>query len=264
MSKINKKGFTLPEFLTVIAILGLIIVAVFALYEGILKTTIKAESDIESTARRMTAGNYLRQQISESSGLIIQPVHSDAHAPGGVWPAIHPSDNDQTKLPIVNGIKPIMYYKSLTYNSSQQVINQINGSPEEDEHVLYLNTTNKKLFVRNIANPVSGNVMKTSCPSENATAACPADHEVLQNVTKVGFQYLSKTGEVMDYYQVINATDPACAPNPVADNEYCQPGPDFEVVEVVELRPFVSIKSKGQSSNQTQSETVMRAAVRNK
>lgn len=266
MKNIDRSGFTIVELIAVIAITGLMVVAVFAFYESILGTTLKAELDVNTTADRMAAANSLRNKISESSGLTSQPSISDPNGPltGGLWPEFHPSDNNQSHLPSpINDMQPILYFRTIAYNSSQQPLVQPNGQFHQDEHVLYRQTAENRLFIRTLANTVAGNAERTTCPSASATATCPADQLVLNNVERVDFNYFSKTGEVMNYYQVINDTDPDCASNPVPTNPYCQTGPDFEVVEVVEIRPNLSAKARLQQDNTSQSETVIRVALRN-
>lgn len=50
--------------------------------------------------------------------------------------------------------------------------------------------SNKTLYKRIIAASASGNSAKTTCPSAQATDACPADKELLHNVTAFSVRYV--------------------------------------------------------------------------
>jgi hypothetical protein len=47
------------------------------------------------------------------------------------------------------------------------------------------------MYKRIIAAPVTGNTAKTTCPASSATSSCPADKELLHNVTAFSVSYLN-------------------------------------------------------------------------
>jgi len=57
--------------------------------------------------------------------------------------------------------------------------------------IYYLNGTT--LRKRTLAAAVTNNKAKTSCPASAATASCPADPVILENVSALSFTYLDKT-----------------------------------------------------------------------
>lgn len=60
----------------------------------------------------------------------------------------------------------------------------------EKNNVVYF-VQNGTLYKRVIADPVSGNAAVTSCPAAQASSSCPADTELLHNITAFGVTYLN-------------------------------------------------------------------------
>lgn len=52
---------------------------------------------------------------------------------------------------------------------------------------------NNTLYRRILADPVSGNRTKTTCPATNSNTSCPADKEILHNVSSFAVEYRDGT-----------------------------------------------------------------------
>jgi prepilin-type N-terminal cleavage/methylation domain-containing protein len=254
--KDRQAGYTIPELLVALVLSGLFVGLILNFTISYWRYGYLLDADLDTLITRLNAGDLLRDSISTSSGLIVQNSISDVNAanvdPGnpGYWISIHAIPGNK---PIgANGTTtPLVYYRRLSTNSSGAII--MNGvQPYEDEYVLYLDGTTKKMMLRSLANPAaSGNKLKTSCPPASATASCPADKVVSSDLASVDTRYFSRTGNLIDYTSI---TDPV-------SGQYI--GPDFTVVEVMELTLNLTKKPIFQQTNATQNSTIIRIALRN-
>jgi hypothetical protein len=76
-------------------------------------------------------------------------------------------------------------------NSSGNIIfsDPANYITEKNNIVYFVN--NGTLYKRIIASPVSANSAVTTCPAASASSSCPADKELLHNVTNFSITYLN-------------------------------------------------------------------------
>lgn len=254
----NEDGFTLTEMIIVLVVTsvfsGLILFFAFSYWRyGAMQ-----EADLDTFITRLNAGDVLRELVSSSSGMIIQNSIAD---PNKVVP--DPADSTGTSwLPIhaIPGSRPVgadgtytplAYFKRFSFNSANEIIMN-NEQPYEDEYVLYLNGTEKKLMLRSLANTsATGNKLLTSCPPAIATNSCPADRTIASDVDSVDLRFFSRTGNLIDY---TSAFDPDI-------NQYI--GPDYPVVEVIEFKLTLTKKPFLQTTDSTRTSTIIRIALRN-
>ncbi len=256
--KNSEAGFTIPELITVMVVSTLFAGLIMFFGFDYWQTAEIQQSDQDTLISRLNAGDFIRENIGESSGLIIQNSLADSHTlvpdpainSGLYWIPLHAIPSHLT-IGSSGSITPLIYYKKMSINTSKAVI--MNGTvPYDDEFVLYLNGSNKQLLDRSIANPnAPNNRLKTSCPPANASPSCPADKVIATDVASVDTRYFSRTGTPLDYS---SSTDP---------NTGNLNGPDFPVVEVLELTLNLQFKPLFQKTNVTQNSTVIRIALRN-
>lgn len=257
MKRRSEAGFTLVELISVLGVVtmfsGLIIYFAYSYW----RSTATLENDLGTLVSRLTAGDILREAINESSGMINQNSLADSNATiadplipsGDYWTPIH-------AVPAVisnggNGTHtPVAYFRRPSVNTAKNVI--LNGSqPYEDEYVLYMDGTTKQLLLRTIANSLAaGNRAATSCPKPLATASCPGDRIIADNVSAVETRYFSRAGLPINYQ---SSTDPLTG-------DYN--GPDYSLVEVVEFNLKITKKSTLGGGQDTSNETIIRVALR--
>jgi hypothetical protein len=129
----------------------------------------------------------------------------------------------------------------------------MNGAqPYEDEYVLYMDGSTKKLLLRSLANSnAPGNRLVTSCPPALATSTCPADKVIAENLASIDTRYFSRTGNLIDWTSVYDI------------NTSTYIGPDFTSVDVIELKLNITKKAIFQQTNSTINSTTIRVALRN-
>lgn len=254
----NQLGFSVPELIIVMVITALLstIVLAFTFYYWRYSYVVSDTQD--SFIERMNANDYLRESIGSAIGLINQNSLPDSHTntpdpaiesnlywePIHAIPKTYPIDNDGSAVPII-------YYRRYSKNASNNYI--MNGvQPYEDEYVLYLDSANKRLLLRSIANiGASGNPLVSSCPPNIASNTCPSDKILINNVESVGLRYFSRSGNLIDWTSVWDNLN----------NIYA--GPDFPMVEVVEITVNVNKKALFSSNQSTKNSTIIRVSLRN-
>lgn len=254
-----QQGYSIVELLSVMVVTGIFVSLIMFFTFSYWRYGFLMEADLDTFVTRLNAGDYLRESLGTSSGLIIQNSIPDSNtnnpdpdiASGLHWTPLHAIPGNK---PIGNSgtTTPLVYYSRLSVNTSGDII--MNGTqPYTDEYVLYLDGTTKELLVRSLANPnAPGNKLQTSCPPALETAACPADKVIADDLASMDVRYFSRTGNLIDYRSVVDPDTGAYA------------GPDFPVVDVVEISLNITKKPIFQKTNATQNRTTVRIALRNR
>ncbi len=256
--KSNEGGFTLVELIIIITLTALLSTVVFGFLINYWSFGYKLEADLNTITTRLNAVDFLRESIGTSTGLINQnsiqdnntAVPDPAIASNKYWKPIHAIPGNMT-VGASGTYKPVIYYRRPSLTAAGAYI--MNGNnPYEDEYIIYLSGTSKSLMLRTLVNPsATGNRLQTSCPLAIATTSCPADKILAPDLTSVDTRYFSRTGNTIDYTSIFDSSINAFI------------GPDFPVVEVLELKLNLAKKALLQTSNTTQNSTVIRIALRN-
>lgn len=253
----KQAGYTIPELLIVMSVSAVLLTLVTAFTISFSRFASSLQLINDSLVGRLNISDYFREKLGASSGMITQNSIADAN-PGSVDVSISPA-NFWIKLHATPGniamgsngtITPVFYFKRYSQNGTNNII--MNGvNPYEDEYVLYMNNTDKSLYMRTLANPsATGNKLVSTCEPASASPTCPADAKLIDNVASVDVRYFSRSGNLIDWTSVYDSLLGTYV------------GPDFPLVEVVELKVNTTTAAKFQS-NTLNSTTVIRVAIRN-
>ena len=253
----RSEGFTIVELLIVISVSGILIGLVLAFTINYSRFAASLQTISDSFVNRLNLSDYFREKLGASTGLISQNSIADDNVlnpdttitPQKFWANLHAIPGNISVG--ANGTTtPVFYFKRYSQNASGGYI--YNGTnPYEDEYVIYLNGSDKSLYVRSLANQsATGNKLKTTCPPSLATVNCPADAKINDNVSSVDVRYFSRSGTLIDWQSIYDINTGTYA------------GPDFPTVEVVELKVNSTIDAKYQSNTLNPS-TLIRVAIRN-
>ncbi len=256
--QLGQKGFTLPELITVMVISTMFSALIMVFMFQYWSSSATLQNDLDTYVGRLTAGDRLRDNLNNASGLIMQNSLPDLHpnnpdttnGTGNYWVPIHAIPQN---IPVgASGTTtPVIYFRQPAVDSNKNFI--MNGTtPYDNEYVLYLDGSLGELLLRTIANSAAaGNTATSSCPPSLASSSCPADKLIAQNINSIDTRYFSRTGNTIDYSSI---TDPLTG---------AYIGPDFTAVEVVELNMHVFKKSTLHGGQDTSSQTIVRVALRN-
>jgi len=250
----RQSGFTLVELVIGMTFALMFTALVLSFMITFWSGAATLENNTETFVTRQNAGDKLRDTLNVATGLIEQNSIADANpevaADSSHWELIHAIPGT-ISMPASSDFAPVFYFESPSVDSSKHFI--MNGAqPYYDEFVLYLDGSTKQLLLRTLVNPsATGDRLTTSCPASAATATCPADSIVADDITSVGTRYFSRSGNTIDYTSI---TDPITG-------DYI--GPDFPSVEVVEITLNLGRASTVNGGELTQNETIIRVALRN-
>lgn len=249
----SQTGFTLVELIVYMTLTVMFTALVFSFMLDFWGGAATLQNDSETFVTRQDAGDRLRDALNAGSHLIDQNSITDSDAnpddgSGTHWQLIHAIPGN-TSVP-TTGNTPVFYFDAPSVDSSKNFI--MNGAqPYYDEFVLYLSGSTKQLLMRTLVNPsATGDRLTTSCPPASATATCPADRVIADDVSSVGTRYFSRSGTTIDYTSVTDGSG-----NPI--------GPDFPAVEVVEVTLHLGRNKTVGGGAATINETIIRVALRN-
>lgn len=260
----RQEGFTIPELIimmVVTSILTLLVISFMMSYWG---GAARLQNDSMTLASRLNAGDALRDALNVSSGLISQNSIQDSNvgatdpvAGNGYWLQLHAVPGTTT-MPIGSNISPVFYFQAPSVTSARTFI--MNGPQSyKDEFVLYLDGASKTLKLRSLINAsATGDRLKTSCPPATASATCPTDRVIAEDVQSVDTRYFSRSGNTVDYTSIVEKD---AYGNPVVPTVYI--GPDFPSVEVVELTVHLYHKATVAGAANTANQVIVRVALRN-
>jgi hypothetical protein len=142
------------------------------------------------------AVSVVARQIRLAKAVELTPGQADAYAPVGGW-----SGAAGTGTPLILAVP------SRDASGNVMFIDGFHTYVYTDDVIFYLDTTTKKLYKRTLANPVAGNVSKTTCPPAHASPSCPADADVIDEVANLATSYLEADGSVVVAPAGPSATD---------------------------------------------------------
>jgi hypothetical protein len=258
IKRIDQTGFTLVELIVVMVISMLLTGILLAFMFNYWRYSYVLDYTEESFAERMNINDFLRDSVGSAVGLINQNSLPDSHTnapdpniPSNLyWKPIHAVPGTYSVASNGSAV-PLIYYRRYSFNSSNNYI--MNGTvPYEDEYVLYIDSAHQRVLLRSIANPnAAGNRLSTSCPPEIASAACPTDKILINNVSSVALRYFSRSGNFVDWTSIWDPINSTYA------------GPDFPTAEVVEFTFNVHRNAFFSSSKSTINTTIVRVSLRN-
>lgn len=170
---INAVGFTLVELILAISLVSIISVGLISLLFNDFAIMTRNNSSLDMS---VDSQNLLRSTVEAlryGAGVRQTNTIADTNAPGGGWTTSNTDFVIIIAVPVVD-------------NTRSYIIDGDTGSPYLNELVYYKNGST--LLRRSLANPDAvGNSLKSSCPANLATSACPADQILVDNVKTMLF-----------------------------------------------------------------------------
>lgn len=179
MRKLHKKGFTIVEVLVAVTVTSILLMVIMNFMADALVNyaVIQARRDLLIQAQE--ALDKIADETRVSANADLNNRWSDENAPGAPGNLLSwVSDSDTLIL------------ATAAQDSNKNIIfaDTANYITEKNNNVYFV--SGGKLYRRRLASPVDGNTTKTTCPASTASATCPADAELIDNVTNFSVDYL--------------------------------------------------------------------------
>lgn len=169
----NTKGFTIPELVISITLIGIISVSLLAIFVNYFTIITRNNMVIDMT---VDSQNLLRSTVEElryGAGVRQANTISDPNGPPGGW------NTSNANFVIIIAVPAID-------SNRNYIIDSDTGSPYNNELVYFKEGTT--LYKRTLAHPNAiGNSLQTSCPSASASPSCPADKKLIEHVDSMVF-----------------------------------------------------------------------------
>ena len=143
-----------------------------------------AKSEAQSIVQQSTKVAMENITTIARAAQAIESVNAwpDPHGPGGNQYGWTSTSNNPATL--------VLAVPVLDANDKPIYADALHNTLHTNDVIYYLDATSKSLYRRVLANPVSGNIAKTTCPPALATATCPPDSKVIEKVANLNVTYL--------------------------------------------------------------------------
>lgn len=180
--RLDSRGLTIVELLVVITVTTILIIVVTAFM------MINLQESTLATAR----GNMLRE-TQQSLDLAANDIRLSANADSANrWADVNSPNGGANQFSWQSNASTLVLAAAAEKSDGTVIFADAKNYITEKNNIVYF-VKNGTLYKRTIASPVTGNSAKTSCPISLASAACPADKALLQNVS--AFTVLYKDGQ---------------------------------------------------------------------
>jgi len=188
-------GYTLIEMLVAISVSTLLILSIG---DYAANSIIGSNQDYNKTlvlTNAKEAVGIVARQVRLASAVAASNSLDDTYAP-------YPGNPNSWSGQAGNGTSLILEVPTKDTNGNIVYKNGSHAAVFNDEVIFYLDSSTKKLYKRVIAYPNSGlpsgttNAATTTCPPAHATAGCPADADVVDDVANLTTAYINNAGVV--------------------------------------------------------------------
>lgn len=170
---IRSDGYTLVELLISITVFGFIAVGLFGVCAYYFQLITRTNHEVEMTVDSQNLLRSTAEQLRYGAGVRVAGTINDTNAPAGGWT----TSNANFVIIIASPAKD---------SAGNYIVNPDTGNPYNNELVYYKSGTT--LYRRTLAHPdATGNTTVMSCPPSSATATCPADARLIDNVDNMVF-----------------------------------------------------------------------------
>lgn len=172
-TKHTSAGFTIVELNLSITIMAILLVSLLTVFTNFFVVMTRTNSIVDMTVDSQGLLRTMVEELRYGAGVRQSATITDANAPAGGW------DTSNADFVIVIAVPA-------ADSDRNYIIDSETGSPYFNELVYFKSGTT--LYKRLLANPAAtGNALKTSCPASVATASCPADRKLGENVNTMVF-----------------------------------------------------------------------------
>lgn len=178
MRKLDNSGFTLVDAIIAVIVSTLVVITI----------TTYVLNNIQQSAVATTRDTLIKE-IATTLDLMAKDVRLSANADqNNRWP----DDNSpgSSQFGWQSDASTLVLATAAQDNDGNILFSDPNNYITEKDNIIYF-VQDSTLYKRVIADPVSGNGAVTTCPPAGASAGCPADKELLHDVSLFDVKYLN-------------------------------------------------------------------------
>jgi Tfp pilus assembly protein PilV len=177
LSRRDQRGLSLVELTVTLVVMMVVATGVMVFMVDGLRNYSSASAKENMLSQAQTAMDKITTDVMSAATADANNRIDDAYPPTAGSPNSWASDSDTLILATAaqDSSGTILYADPANYVSYKNNV------------IYYLN--NGSLYRRMLATSVTGNKAKTTCPPASATASCPGDTRVLDNVISLTFGY---------------------------------------------------------------------------
>ena len=179
----KQSGFTLVESIIALTVTSILVFIIISFMTNSLVGYARANTRSDLLNEAQIALDVIGRDIRLSGNADTNNRWPDAYAPAAPDEFSWASDQDTLILATAaeDADRNIIFADPAEYIS------------EKNNNIFFVEAN--KLFKRVLASPVTGNSAATTCPSSQATPTCPADKELLSNITSFAVTYLNEQNQ---------------------------------------------------------------------
>ncbi len=184
LQRANQSGLTLVELLIALTLTSAIFTLIISF--SVDKLTDSSKQSIRYTllSNAETGLNRVANDIRLATSADDNNRWQDPYSPGA--PGDQLSWQSSSSSTLVLAIAAVDGNNNIIFDDAHDYVSAKNNV------IYYL--SNGTLYRRTLAAPNTGNVAVTTCPPASATGSCPADRDVLDNVSSFSVQYYGSDG----------------------------------------------------------------------
>jgi prepilin-type N-terminal cleavage/methylation domain-containing protein len=179
MKKFKSSGFTVVELLISITVISIVTLFISNYMLGTIQQSAIAMNRDTLIKETETSLDSMANDVRLSANADDNNRWPDANSPGG----------SLNQYGWVSGSSTLVLATAAENQSDNIIFSDSHNYITQKNNIVYF-IRNSTLYKRVIAAPVSGNKAVTTCPKASASTSCPADKELLHNVTGFTVTYL--------------------------------------------------------------------------
>lgn len=188
----NERGFSLLEVLIAISLSSLLLLVVGEFTTNGIRSSNQDYNQTVVLVNTKAAVETVARVIREARSVQASNSQPDNHAPGAPADPYSWSGSAGSNATLILAVPSRDTANNLIY------IDGLHNNLYTDDVIFYLENSTDRLYKRVIANAAApGNRAKTTCPPALATASCPADTLIVEDVADLTTSYLDSTGNMI-------------------------------------------------------------------
>jgi prepilin-type N-terminal cleavage/methylation domain-containing protein len=185
---LNKQGYTLIEMLVAISMSTLLILAIGGFASNSVASINQDYNKTLVLANTKESVGIVARQIRLGKSVLSNNVIADTYAPSAPTDQFSWASTAGSGYPLVLAVPSRASDGSVIFDATHSTI-------YTDNVIFYLDSSTHKLYKRVLKNSsATGDAAVTTCPPAHATAGCPADAVVIDDVANLSTNYLKADG----------------------------------------------------------------------